>query len=286
MPRISASLVVYNTPVAELASLLATLSRMDLVAWLVVDNGAAIDPEQSRKLEELVQSCGGGYRAVPANPGFGAGHNLALRALAGDPTDFHLMLNPDISMEDDVLRRLAQVMEEQPSVGLMMPCVVYPDGSPQFVCKLSPSPLDFALRRFAPPAIKKLFQRRLDRYELRGLEANPCDKVPFLSGCFMFARRSVLEAVGGFDERYFLYMEDVDLCRRVARRAKLLYWPYVTVTHGSFRGAYRNTRLLWAFLRSAVRYFNRWGWIFDAERRAANRAALACLPAGRDHTEA
>ena len=229
-------------------------------------------------LREMVESHGGRYLAVPENPGFGAGHNLALRALAADSTDFHVMLNPDILMEDHVFSRLAKVMEERPAVGLIMPRVVYPDGSTQFLCRLSPAPLDFALRRFAPPWAKKLFQRRLHRYELRGLEDIACDTVPFLSGCFMFVRRSALEAVGGFDDRYFLYMEDVDLCRRLARNCKLLYWPHVTVIHGCYRGAHREKRLLFAFLRSAVRYFNRWGWIFDAERRAVNRSALACLP--------
>ena len=94
----------------------------------------------------------------------------------------------------------------------------------------------------------------------------------------MFARRSVLDAVGGFDERFFLYMEDVDLCRRMLAVSRLLYWPDVTVEHVHQMGSYRNRKLLLLHVRSAIQYFNKWGWIWDRSRTQINRATLASIP--------
>ena len=82
----------------------------------------------------------------------------------------------------------------------------------------------------------------------------------------MFLRTSVLKRVGGFDETYFLYMEDLDLCRRIGQVARTVFYPAVSVMHGYQKGSYKSSRLLKHHLRSAVRYFNKWGWFFDAER--------------------
>jgi len=282
-PALTAGIVVYRTPAAELRELLTALSTSpELARWCVVDNAAAEFPAESLELQQLVQHLGGLYIAAPTNLGFGAGHNLALRSLDA-ASEFHLMLNPDILFGPNVLAQLLATMRDHPQTVLLLPRVTYPDGSPQPLCKLLPTPLDFALRRFAPTWLQRLFASRLARYELRGLPDDiPCNRVPFLSGCFMLTRRAALEQVGGFDERYFLYLEDVDLCRRLAAHGELLYWPQVTIIHGCARGAYRSRRLMLYFLRSAILYFNRWGWLFDSRRRRANRAALACLPSHRD----
>ena len=247
-----------------------------------MDNGAAEEraqgqPERAAALRETVERLGGVYLEASGNVGFGAGHNLGLRGLGAFPAAFHLLVNPDIEFGADALPALVAAMSERPGAAMMMPRVVYPDGGFQALCKLLPTPLDFALRRFAPEWVQRRFQGRLDRYEMTGVERVECDRVPFLSGCFLFTRRALLEQVGGFDERYFLYMEDVDLCRRMARLGELVYWPGATVVHGCFRGAYRSRKLMLVFLRSAFRYFNRWGWVFDRERARANQAAMGCL---------
>ncbi len=283
MLPVTASLVVYRSAPEELLPLLQSLGASELVRWVVVDNGVAeqaAEAGQTSELEAMVQRLGGMYVAAPRNLGFGAGHNLALQSLAEHSAEFHLLVNPDIELEYAVLPALVEAMRARPAAAMLMPRVVYPDGTFQPLCKLLPTPLDFALRRFAPGFLQRLFQRRLDRYEMLGVEHAECNKVPFLSGCFLFTRRALLEKIGGFDERYFLYMEDVDLCRRMARQGDLLYWPHVSVTHGCYRGAYRSRSLMWIFLRSAVRYFGRWGWVFDAERGRSNRAAMACLQEG------
>ncbi len=282
MLPLSVSLVLYKTDPAELAELFATLASSDLMEWIAVDNGANEDKNLSARLHDAVNEAGGRYLASDCNLGFGAGHNLALASQNGSFPEFHLMLNPDILLQREVLSQLLQKMQICPDVGLLMPKVVYADGTFQPVCKLLPTPADFALRRFAPAFLKNLLRKKLARYELEGIENVECDKVPFLSGCFLFARRSVLERVGGFDERFFLYLEDVDLCRRMAEHSKLLYWPEVSVVHLCYRGAYRSTKLMLLFLRSAIAYFQKWGWLFDKRRRRANQEALDCLSERRE----
>jgi GT2 family glycosyltransferase len=248
-----------------------------VVKWVVVDNGARDFPAEAVRLRALTKEHGGTYLDPGGNHGFGAGHNAALGALRSTASTFHLMLNPDIVFAPDAIGSLEAVMDANADVALLMPSVRYPDQSTQYLCKLLPMPLDFALRRFAPGPLRAMARRRMDEYELRQMDLGRAAEVPFLSGCFMFTRRAALEAVGGFDERYFLYMEDVDLCRRLAEHGKLLYWPEVVVTHRHERGSHHSLKLTLTHMRSAVRYYNRWGWIFDSKGRQINQAALQRL---------
>ncbi len=286
MPLITASLVCYKTPAKELEPLFARLrgSTAPTVDWVVVDNAAVERPEEAKLLAAAVHRFGGRY-LPSANVGFGSAHNLALRALEGTAAAFHLMLNPDILFGEEVLPSLMGVFAEHPRAVRVMPRVQFPDGREQKLCKLLPMPLDFALRRFLPRSLQVLAQGRLDRYELKGLADAPSVHVPFLSGCFIFSRWDTLRAVGGFDERYFLYMEDVDLCRRMAAQGDLLYWPAVYVTHGFHRGSHVSFQLMLRHLQSSWHYYNRWGWIGDREGARINREALAALRQPERHVQ-
>jgi GT2 family glycosyltransferase len=282
MSRTTVSLVLYKSNPAELEPLLRSLTVDRAVSsWVVVDNSAAELPGTQPALRALVESLGGQYVPAPSNVGFGAGHNLALKALAGVPSDFHLLLNPDITFDATVLPALETAMDNQGRVALMMPQVLFPGGENQYLCKLLPTPLDFALRRFAPGPLQKIARGRMDRYELREMDLHQPAQIPFLSGCFMFLRRSVFEEIGGFDKSYFLYMEDVDLCRRIAAAGELLYWPAARVTHVHQRGSHTSIKLMFTHLRSAITYFNKWGWFFDTDRSRINKTALARIASGQ-----
>jgi len=272
MANVTVSIVTYRNALREIAPLLRHLhSDKQVRRWVVVDNG------NSEEIRHAVHDLGGVYVRPEQNAGFGGGHNLALKQLGEVDAPYHLILNPDITFDANALADLAAEMDSHPDVGLMMPRVLYPDGSHQYLCKLLPAPIDLVLRRFLPGALKRLAQKRIASFELRDLDYDAPAYVPSLSGCFMFARRSVLEAAGGFDERFFLYMEDVDLCRRMLAMSKLLYWPAVTVEHIHQMGSYRSRRLLLLHVRSAIKYFNKWGWLWDGERRRVNREMLAAV---------
>jgi GT2 family glycosyltransferase len=192
------------------------------------------------------------------NIGYGAGHNLAFRAGAGD---YHLVLNPDVLLDEDALSEGLAFLAAHPEVGLVAPAVRGLYGQPQYLCKCYPTVLDLALRGFAPAWLRRWFQARLDRYELRDRTG---DEVlwdpPIASGCFMLCRRAALERVGGFLPEYFLYFEDFDLSLRLAAVARLVQVPAVRVVHLGGNAARKGVRHVGLFLRAAVLFFNRHGW--------------------------
>lgn len=209
-----------------------------------------------------------------ANVGFGKGHNIGFAAVQSI-SDFHLILNPDVTFEAHVLTQLAGIMDADPSISVVMPKILYPDGELQRLCKLLPSPMDLIFRRFIP--FKGFVEKLNQRYELHNLSQESEAVIPSLSGCCLLVRSRLLTQLGGFDERYFMYMEDVDLVRRLGDLGKTLYVPKVSVTHAYAKGSYTNPKLLKYHLNSAIKYFNKWGWLFDSVRRQRNKKTLAAV---------
>jgi GT2 family glycosyltransferase len=188
------------------------------------------------------------------NGGFGFGNNIGLRHIP--PSRYVLFLNPDVVVHEGTLASLAAYMDSHPDVGVVSPKVLYPDGALQPLNKRDPAVFDLFLRRFAPG----LAPRRMARYTMQDAGYDrPCD-VEFMTGCFMLVRREALEKVGGFDERFFLYLEDADLTRRIRAFARAMYVPDVSITHRWQRGSHRSWRLMLVMLHSIWVYFSKWGW--------------------------
>ena len=194
-----------------------------------------VDNSPSQKFEALSSEFGACYLPSRQNLGFGAGHNLALRESLGN-SRYHVVLNPDVRFGPDVLAKLRLFMDENPEAGLVMPRVLYPDQQPQLLCKRLPAPMDLVVRRFGGNSLQKIFQDRLNRYLLQDVDLTVPRMVPALSGCFMFMRTSILQQVGLFDERFFMYMEDVDLCRRIGEVSKTMFYPDVSIYHDYEKG--------------------------------------------------
>ena len=207
------------------------------------------------------------YLHMPANLGYGRAHNVALRESVYNHTELHLVMNSDIHVKAEDIDAMHDWMLANPSVGQLMPRVVSPDGSQQYLAKRLPSPLDVFGRRFLPD---RMMAKRNKRYELRDLDLNRPINAPYLSGCFMLLRTKAAVEVGLFDERYFMYPEDMDLTRRIHRNWLTLYYPEWTIVHAHARASYKNKHMLRIHIRNICRYFNKWGWFFDKERRLFN----------------
>jgi len=263
----SCCIVCYHNPPDQVERLLAsvTMARPAMLVYL-------IDNSRTDALRALAGRAGAVYRHQPDNPGYARAHNWALNAAAAAGSRYHLVLNPDVQMPLDGIGKLLAYMVAHPDVGLVAPRVHYPDGRLQPLCKLLPHPLELAVRRFFPLLHRS--SGRLARYELHGSGYSQVMDVPALSGCFMLMRVETVLRVGLFDERFFLYFEDVDLSRRVGRVARTVFVPHVAIVHNYGRGSYRNWRLLWHHMVSAARYFNKWGWVRDPERDRINARAL------------
>lgn len=260
----TASLVLYKTDRAELETVLACLAGVQKI--YLVDNSP------TNKLRDFERP-GVEYIWGHGNVGYGAGHNIAIRKARELGAQYHVVLNSDVYFDEAVLSRLEQYMDDNYDVGLVMPLVVSPEGETQYLCKLLPTPLDLFGRRFLPwEWLRKRLARRFEMHDSGyGREMD----VPFLSGCFMFFRMDSLWQTGGFSDRYWMYCEDIDLCRRVGDVARTVYWPSVTVVHAHRQESYKSNGMMWVHIRSAVAYFNHFGWWFDRERIRRNRRAVA-----------
>jgi GT2 family glycosyltransferase len=257
------SIVAYRSDPTELERAIRSFLHTSLrVRMLVVDNSP------TEALGPMCRRLGTEYLFTGSNCGFGAGHNIALRNTSS--AKYHLALNPDVQFEANTLEELVEFLELNETVGLVMPRVFYPDGSPQRLCKRLPAPFDILARRTFPAPLKRLCHRQLALFELSNINTNTVLSVPHLSGCFMLMRRQALMECGLFDERFFLYFEDVDLTRRIHERYETVYYPHVKITHRHEKGSYKSLRLLFYGIRSAVRYFNKWGWVWDEQRDLAN----------------
>lgn len=264
--KISGCVVLYRHSENQLKDLFQAIANSDVkIDFVVVDNS----PDNS--IESFVRSYGFAYQHNPANPGFGASHNLGFAQCAG--SDYHFILNPDVYFATDVLSGLSHFLAENTDVALVSPKILYPNGSLQRLCKLLPNPLNLFARRFVPP-----LSRYLDyNFELRWFNYDAMADIPYMSGCFMAIRSSAFARVGGFDDRFFMYLEDTDLSRRLLQEGRLVFNPQYTVYHVFEKASYHNPRLLRAHIASAIYYFNKWGWMFDGERRRVNRKTVQQL---------
>ncbi len=152
--------------------------------------------------------------SLPSNPGYAAACNRAAEATSGD---WLLFMNADVKVDPTCLERVLDEAESDEGIGIATCALVLPDGRLDHACHRGiPTPLDslaykLRLRRLFPRS------RRLGHYTLAWLDPRGTHDIEACTGAFLLIRRSLLEAVGGWDERYWFYAEDLDLCLRVAR---------------------------------------------------------------------
>lgn len=204
------------------------------------------------------------------NLGYGKAHNIALKLSIQNNIPLHLVINPDVQVRHADIDQLCDLMTANPQIGQLMPHVTYPDGSTQFLCKKLPTPLDLFARRFLP---KKINAKRTQQYELRDTGYDKIMNVPYLSGCFMMLQTKAVQKAGLFDQRYFMYPEDIDLTRSIHRHFLTIYYPKVTIIHNHQQSSYKNLKMLLIHIINICRYFNKYGWLYDPERKLFNSQA-------------
>ena len=268
--QIVSSIVLYHHTHSDIEPTLASLLSEETVEKIVlVDNGGA---EWAAHLNHPRVD----YIRAKYNCGFGAGHNIAIKKYF-KKSDYFLICNPDIRFQEGSVSALYQVAKQN-KYKFVSPSIVYSDGSKQFSCRLLPTPINLFVRRFVPGLAKTLDRK----YELRNADFSKNFTVPSVSGCFMFMESDLLARLEGFDDRYFMYMEDIDLCRRALNYTDIVYYSDVTITHLFKKGSYKSKYLLWQHVLSSIKYFNKWGWFFDPLRRSKNKECLESVPIRTD----
>jgi len=206
------------------------------------------------------------------NPGFGAANNQALEIASGQAV---LFLNPDTEMSPGAASTLLRYLAEHPDVGVVGPRLRYPDGIIQSSRRSFPTPLTGLIestivqRWFPHPGV-------LDRYYRARFSDDQTQDVDWLVGACLLARRETITAVGGFDERFFMYSEELEWCFRVRQAGwRIVYLPDAEVIHHEGRSSEQNrVRRSRTFLESKSRFYEKQ---FGADVGRALRIYLLAL---------
>ncbi|MFA6522304.1 MAG: glycosyltransferase family 2 protein [Patescibacteria group bacterium] len=202
------------------------------------------------------------YIALDRNKGFGGGMNEGIRIANGR---YILVFNPDIVVEAQSLETLTRFMDAHPDVGVVGPKLVNPNGSLQFSCYRLP-PLLWPVYRRTPLGKTAVGKQVIEEYLMTANPHAETQDVDALIGAALFCRRTDLQAIGLFDERFFMYYEDNDLCRRFWERGKrVVYLPSASMIHYHRRASADGSllqqcfsRFTWIQIASFVRYMQKY----------------------------
>jgi len=226
-PKVSFVTVCYRTP-GLIRMLLKGVEAANLgfpFEYFLVDNapgdGTARMVKERFPWVQVIET--------PRNLGFGAGNNLALKRARGT---YAMVVNPDLTVFPDEIEKLVTFMDDHPDVAFSGPALFNPDGTRQDSCYRFPSPMI--------PVYRRTFlgrspwgRRAVGYYLMRDAQPieNPTE-VDALMGSAILMRRSALDEIGLFDENYFMYFEEMDICRRAwERRWRVAYVPKARLVH-------------------------------------------------------
>ena len=162
------------------------------------------------------------------NGGFAVGNNLGIEKARGR---YIMILNPDIAIVPNALEKMVNFMEQHLNVGMIGPKLINPDGSVQYSCRRFPSLTTPFFRRTMFGKLP-LAKKPIEDYLMKDFDHNTNCAVDWLFGACLLARKSVLDKVGYFDERFFMYFEDLDLCRRFWQAGfKVMFFAETELVH-------------------------------------------------------
>lgn len=261
----TASIVVHKTPEPQLRKALECLKNSSVDIIYIIDNS----PEDN--LKKIVKDYSNLTYHFVENKGYGAGHNIAIKEAIKKGSNYHLVMNSDVVWEGDIISLINSYMQMNPDVGLVSPKTYYPNGELQYTCRLLPTPYDMFLRSLLP---EKWCKRREKYYLLKEHDHKKSLNCPYLLGSFMFFRIDALKDCGIFDERFFMYPEDIDITRRIHEKWRTMYWPEVSIIHEHQQASKKSYKMFWIHLTNMIKYFNKWGWLIDKKRKYYNKNVL------------
>ncbi|MEI8361072.1 MAG: glycosyltransferase family 2 protein [bacterium] len=255
---ISIVIVNYNTRVKLVNCLESIYKYFKKISFevIVVDNCSI----------ERIDDLSGSYlnlRIVNnnVNLGMGGGNNVGIKLALGD---FVLILNPDTEIISSDFDKMLNYLKSAKNIGLIGPALIYPDGEKQKSCYKFPRlMMPFYRRTFLGNFNQAYIRNYL--YEDNDLE-QPLD-VDWIMGSCLLMPRSVLEKLGGFDERFFMYFEDTDMCRRIKNLGlRVVYYPLIKVVHHHGRASAKEhwsvsiftNKMTRVHLMSWLKYFWKW----------------------------
>ena len=185
------------------------------------------------------------------NNGFGWGHNKLLHV----ESRYHAIVNPDIVLHDNACKTLVDFMDKTPECVLVTPRVLDAEGNTQHLPKRKPTFRYMfwgRLSRFLP-----MFRKVREEYTMQNQNFEEPTEIEFCTGCFMLFRTEVFKKLKGFDEQFFMYLEDADITDRAKEYGSVVFHPKVTIVHDWEGGSAKNFKLLKIHLSSMCKYFKK-----------------------------
>lgn len=255
MQDLSISIVSYNNKqvIREcLDTLFATLSGKMSVQVYIVNNS------QTEKCDDLERFYPVKVIQLPKNVGFGKGHNAVLPLI---DSKYHAIVNPDIVFTEEVFEKLIADLEKNPEVGCAAPLMYCSNGNLQDVYRRELTVLDF-LARYAPRYIRSIpiINHRRKWHVMADVQKDKPFECDFIQGSFLVIPSALLKKINGFDDRYFMYAEDADLCKRIRQTHKVVCFPDCHIIHKWEKASHRSFKLCRIHCTSLVKYFFKWGW--------------------------
>lgn len=265
-PLVSAIVLTYRSPKDTLACVRALLqqtigSRLEAI---VVDNHSDTDSIGILRTQ-LPKDPRVRMTETKANLGYGKGNNFGAQYATGE---YLLIINPDNVLPPDALEKMVAAMERDLTIGILAPKLVFPSGTVRDSARAFPSFTDVFIKR---TVLRYLFPGRIAAYTQSGSRGFACKaptasrEVDWVAGACLLLHRSLYAEIGGFDPRFFLFFEDIDLCRRVWGKGKrVVYDSSITVadrehrlSEGGMITLLTKKTVRW-HLMSALKYFWKW----------------------------
>ena len=247
--QITATIVVYEENLTILKDTVECFLQTPLQKRLFL-----IDNSSTNIIEKEFDHPDIEYIFSGKNLGFGKGHNKVTDSIK-NKSKYHLILNPDVTFLPHVVPDLIAEINKYNDIAMIAPKVVFPNGEHQYSCRRYPSVIDLFTRIIRFP------KKGIERGEYKDIDLSKPFYPEFIQGCFQLFKTEDFIKIGGFDERYFLYMEDIDICKKIdVLEKKKYYYPNVQIKHELRKGSSKNTRLFFIHLNSSIKYFKKWGF--------------------------
>ena len=203
------------------------------------------------------------FRSVD-NLGFGTGHNFNLLSQLSFDDSCFIIVNPDISFQDYEVASLIHWFRSNPGYSCVSPLIMLPNGNIQYTAKRNPSLLSLflgftGLYKYSFLPFSDFYSNYLNLYSNYTTDVIHC---PYLSGCFLLIKPSSFKAISGFDQKYFLHLEDADIVRSLSSLGKTAHIPWFRVHHLWARGSHNSLMQIICVLKSMIIYFGKWGFRF------------------------
>ena len=251
--EITASIVLFNEKFNELSKAINSLLKTEVTKKLFLIDNSPTDKLRNKFTHPDIE-----YSFIGKNIGFGAAHNRVIEKIK-DYSKYHLILNPDVSFTPSVVPNLIKEMEKENDIAMIAPKASFPNGEHQFSCRRYPSGFELLVRRSG--ILKIMFSSLIKKGEYNDKDLTKSFDSQFIRGCFQLYKTEDFLTVKGFDERYFLYMEDVDICRKIDTIGKKKrYFPKEQIIHVLKRDSSKRLKPFMFHTSSIIKYFIKWNF--------------------------